>query len=69
MGGGSGLSAAHPVLEALEHRTALTMLARGVLRRKSHIASRQWMLVWPGIPDPVLYVSPCASIEHDACAA
>ncbi len=70
MGVGSGLSAAHPVLEAFDHRAALTVLARGVLRRASGSGARHWLLVWPGIPEPVLFINArCHAVEDESYAA
>ena len=69
MGSGSGLNAAHPVLEAFDHRAALTVLARGVLRRRS-AGARHWLLVWPGIPEPAFYIlASYMPFEPEACAA
>ena len=57
MGGGSGLNAAHPVLEAFDHRAALTVLARGVARRTSVTGARHWLCFWPAIPEPAFYIA------------
>lgn len=68
--GGSGLNAAHPVLEAFDHRAALTVLARGVLRRTSAPGARHWLCFWPAIPEPVFYIpATFVPVELEAVAA
>ena len=72
MGGGCGLVAAHPNLEALDLRTAMLVLARGVLHRsiRSPDPARHWFVLWPVIPEPVLYFRfDRSAFELQACAA
>jgi hypothetical protein len=68
----SGIVAAHPVLDAFDHRAALAAVARAALRRSSAsmVRSRHWFVVWPSIPEPVLYLVACrAPLTPAACAA
>jgi hypothetical protein len=53
--GGSGINAAHPILDPFDHRAALAALARGVLRRTA-LGARHWLVVWPGIPEPTFHI-------------
>ncbi len=72
MGGGSGIFAAHPNLEALDLRTAMLLLARGVLHQSARSAdpARHWFVLWPSIPAPALYFRfDQASFELEARAA
>ena len=55
MCGGSGINGAHPVLELLDHRAALGVLARHSLHRRP-VGSRHWMLIWLAIPEPFLFL-------------
>ncbi len=44
------MSLGRGTMDVFEHRAALAILARGVLRRRLPVAPRHWMTVWPGIP-------------------
>jgi hypothetical protein len=67
----SDIFAAYPCLESLDVRTAMLLLARGVMYRskRPRELARRWFVLWPSIPAPLLYARPAHAFEIAACAA
>jgi hypothetical protein len=61
----------YPELESLDVRTAMRLLARGVMHRSisPEDSARHWFLLWPSIPAPVRCASPNRAFAVEACAA